>query len=288
MRSREQACFGQTLPCKASMKIVPSQRVEYKNNPLAEVVCQVRFERINEFASSLPKTIESDLIAQGYSVTTTEETLHLSVPLAHTDGSQPFAQKTSLKIFQFEEPNREWKVSVCSEFIAVTCLRYTRWNDFLPRMLRCVSMFNASIPAAKLIRIGLRYKNVIEREAIGLAGTPWQELIDGSLLGPLGCSRLFDDDRVDESSIPVFFSQTSMQLDDCGVLLQSALLHSQNGDRKAFLIDADFYIDSDIDQDRMRSPDKLGSDLDRLHSSTGALFRRVITEKLHHALGPDL
>jgi len=267
------------------MKIASSPRVEYRNNPLAEVICQIRFERVADIAYSLPAELGTKLEEGGYPIKSIDETLQIRMQFGGNDDGS--AVDAVGKIFQFESDDRSWKVSICSEFVSLTCTRYTSWSDFSPRMLQCVSWFSQSVLVTRPVRLGLRYKDVIEREPLGLTGTPWHELIDASLLGPLGCPKLFEGARVDEASVPAFFSQTALSLEDCDVLLQSALLHSQNGDRQAFLIDADFYIDGKLDHDRMRSPDALKQYLETLHSSTGALFRRVITEKLDHALGPN-
>ena len=262
------------------MKIASFQRVRYKHNPLAEVVCQVRFDR--------PEGLELDYDAFRAAISG-------DYPKHHVDDVPTAAlfQKAGISVVDRVIPDQirishstsedgSWRVSVCDEFLALTCEKYSTWDDFLPRYLSCAKEFfegHEIVPT----RVGLRYKDLIDREAIGVQDQPWSELISSFLLGPLSAHALSDDGCWDES-IDHFVSQSSFQLDDCTVLLQSALLTAADSGKRAFLIDADFYLDKGINFE-VSSP-LLAECLRALHQNAGALFRRGITEKLHAALGP--
>ena len=70
------------------------------------------------------------------------------------------------------------------------------------------------------------------------------------------------------------------------LLLRSSLLTSIDGSKKAFLIDAEFFYDKNLEIDLLSNRDTLLSRLKTLHENAGALFRRSITERLHDALRP--
>ena len=69
-----------------------------------------------------------------------------------------------------------------------------------------------------------------------------------------------------------------------GLLVHSAMLRSSHGiAQSAFLIDSDFFRESPRYE---LSNASIPENLEALHSNADALFRRCITEVLHHALGP--
>ena len=90
----------------------------------------------------------------------------------------------------------------------------------------------------------------------------------------------------DEGDLASFLSQAVLQLEDCKLLLQSSLLSAEDGNRRAFLIDADFFNENIFEEGFLSDELSLKSRLESLHNNAGALFRRGITEKLHVALQP--
>lgn len=154
-------------------------------------------------------------------------------------------------------------------------------------MQECADAFSNYCKAANTTRLGLRYRDVIEREPLNLAGTPWHELIRPFLLGPLSPVAL-NDLAPPEEDVGSFISQATLRLNDCSLLLQGSLLTSVDGDTRAFLIDGDFFCEGNVDGDILSNKTNLAASLELLHNNAGVLFRRCITEKLHNALGPRL
>lgn len=89
-----------------------------------------------------------------------------------------------------------------------------------------------------------------------------------------------------EDEVESFVSQSVLKLDNSMVFLQSSLLRSLEGSRRAFMIDADFYNDSGLEADLLGNDASLELRLNTLHENAGALFRRGITDTLHNALRP--
>lgn len=267
------------------MKISPTPRVIYKKNPLAEVVCQIRFERVTTL-SGFSGQFYNALSALGYANKSEEisynvviDTLQQQVPEPRTVASDTIVHLT--------KENDAWRVSISPEFLAFTCSNYRDWNGFLPEVVQVVELFSQSVNVPLVVtRLGLRYKDVIEREALGLAHVPWHELINPFLLGALALGALSDDESFDEEGVESQLSQSLLKLDDCKLLLQSSLLTSVINATKAFLIDADFFHELAGDEVLLRGGERLEGMLETLHVNAGALFRRGITEKLHGALGP--
>ncbi|MGE0964716.1 TIGR04255 family protein [Ralstonia pseudosolanacearum] len=267
------------------MKISHSARVQYENNPLAEVICQIRFRRLSELDSTEPASFSAALGEQGYSLSGKEQINEITFEMS--ESVQQFgAGKPPRSIFHFASSDANWRISVCSEFVALSCVRYTNWSDFLPRMTAVARTFAACFPYTIPTRVGLRYKDVIEREALDLHGAQWHELVNPFLLGPLMPGALADGEVPLDGDVGNMLSQTLLQLDDCRLLLQSAILMSVDGHKRAFLIDADFFDEGDLAPGHLHEEDALSRCLEKLHNNAGSLFRRCITEKLHAALRP--
>lgn len=268
------------------MKIAPNERVRYRNNPLAEVLCQVRFSGL-ENTEALPiEVMQSAFEGAGYTVKTEEQTL--GFVLTGEAGKAPVAsQAPASKIHHFSTSDNIWRFSIHHDFLTLTCTKYQSWEEFLPRMIAGSEILTAHLQEIKPVRLGLRYKDIIEREALGLEGTPWSDLISPFLLGPLTLNALSEEETLDEANIGNFVSQTSLVLDDCKLLLQSSLLTSTDNTRRAFLIDADFFEEPLTNTALLKDKEALKQHLNILHNNAGALFRRGITEKLHGALGPE-
>lgn len=262
-------------------------RVAYKNNPLADVVCQIRFENCKNFDAEEMAEMQLQFSAIGYSQIEEEVSFkfvhHLGPVFAGTNAPIAFPQ---IRITHYGSEDNIWRVSVCSEYIALTCVKYLSWSEFLPKLQAAASIFFSRNSTAKPLRLGLRYKDVIEREPLGLEGVNWHELIKPFLLGPLAPSALAENQTPKDDDISSFISQTLLRLDDGMVLLQSSLLTAIGGERKAFLIDADFFNDGDEVVGIVEDPELMTAKLQRLHANAGALFYRGITERLHHALCP--
>lgn len=271
------------------MKISKSPRVEYTHNPLAEVVCQVRFAPTPVFENDLPEALVAHLREDGFVAASQEEAFSISIamsPAGQQDVLAPQQVPTS-RVFHFSSEDGIWKASVAVDFCAITCTQYRNWEEFYPRFVRLSEKVASFSGPVRTTRVGLRYKDIIERDSLGLGTVPWHRLIAPFLLGPMACKSLCDDQfESDEHSYDNFVSQSTIQLDDCALLLQSILLKSTTDDRRAFLIDSDFYFEGHLPEPLYRDSEELIRVLTTLHDNAGSLFRRSITEELHVALGP--
>jgi uncharacterized protein (TIGR04255 family) len=267
------------------MRIESFDRVVYENNPLAEVVCQVRFQKTGDINEDEVEALKSSFANDGY--TDFYQEVSISTPPLPIDVQGSIRiEIPQVRIHYFSSPDKTWKASVCSEFVALTCLKYSNWDDFSRRLLMLIERFNPMRKEILPKRLGLRYRDVIEREPLGLGHVPWHELVAPFLLGPLLPNALASGQTPSESEVVSTAAQSMLKLDSSMVLLQSALLTSINSERRAFLIDADFFLEDGLSPNLLANPTILKSKLDILHANAGALFRRGITERLHHALRP--
>ncbi|MDE3186537.1 MAG: TIGR04255 family protein [Acidobacteriota bacterium] len=269
------------------MRIETFDRVVYEHNPLAEVICQVAFEPLELFTDDNIAAFQMAFAELGFPHAQ-RVTMSFGPPPsaqgAVAPGQPPVWQQ--VRVDHFVSADGFWKVSLSAEFIALTCLKYAGWTEFLPRVLAAARALAERCPAAVPLRLGLRYKDVVEREPLNLGDTPWHELIQPFLLGPMAPNALAHGQTASEHEVESFLSQSLLKLDNSMVLLQSSLLRSIDGARRAFLIDADFYNSGGLESNLLGDAELLRARLHALHEHAGALFRRGITERLHNALRP--
>lgn len=265
------------------MRIKPSERVVYQNNPIVEVVCQIRFPLLLSLEEVGPAAFQQNFANKHYPLLDIQHDQQISITIgADQELAAPGQPIATNKTYHFDNEDRSWRVSIGNSFFALTCLKYSAWNEFESRFFDALNAFVDCYPLEVVQRVGLRYKDVIDRVALGLETTPWTELLAPFIVGILSAEDFAEDDSVPEADVDSIFCQSVLKLDDCNLLLQSALLRDVASSKTAFLIDGDYYVE------RLEhfNIDTLKQELNKLHGSAGALFRRCIKGPLHQALQP--
>jgi len=270
------------------MRIKDADRVLYAHNPLVEVVAQIRFEQQASLITGLPAGLTEHLRVAGFVHMLQENSAAIQITFGEDSEKKPKLLQTPSNvptIYHFESADKVRKLSVCADFVALTTSRYTEWKDFKKDFLECVATIARLFPQARAKRVGLRYKDLIEREKLGLRDVPWRELVSPLVAGVFAIDNLASDGWVEEAAVAQQASQVSLVLDDCQLLLQSALLRSvEDPKQQAVLIDSDFFREVSAEP---INGDEIRALLDRLHSSAGSIFHHCIQRRLHDALGPQ-
>ena len=160
-----------------------SDRVIYRHNPLAEVICQLRYPRILRIERDVPSDFQEQIRAEYPTVN--EVPAFPPIPpevlsLAGIDAGA-FARRA----FDFLSPDGIWKISLASEFLALTSTKYSRWEDFRKRLESITGILVDTYQIPRFERVGLRYRDLIRRSDLGVDGQPWSTLLRRELLGEL-------------------------------------------------------------------------------------------------------
>ncbi len=273
------------------MTIRQHERVLYEHTPLVEVICQLSFADAGPLTPERIDAFREAGIGSEYPNYQEQKFTSIEFPVApHTAESETASSELPVRnsvstSHNFVDADGIWRVALSSTDLAVACARYSRWEDFQRRVFAALDAYERAYGPPSFVKIGLRYKDVIEREPIGLAGVAWHELLAPFVTGCLGAQALFSDDYNIAGGVEQQNSQSLFTLARNKVLLQTALLHAVDKPKQqAFLIDADFFVDALADVGFTRSG--LDGVLEELHANAGALFRNCIQEKLHVALKP--
>jgi uncharacterized protein (TIGR04255 family) len=204
--------------------------------------------------------------------------IHDGVEIALQVKAGQAEQIRSSRSYRFFSSARDWQVGLASGFIALTANKYTRWEEFESRLKHAVEALLKAYPSIHdFTRIGLRYRDIIDRSELSLVGRSWTDLLRGPVIGWLGAGPLPEDAATSFNSTILFIH------DDVRLRIQSGLVLSEVTKEQAFILDADYYTEAKVPADLSR----VVENANRLHRFAGPFFRWCITEELHRALGPQ-
>ena len=253
-------------------------RCHYGTNQLVEVICQLRFPEILSISANPPVDFQEAIRAQYPRFHRRQEVQPPKI--VGNPGSFAVENQPGTVNYQFSTPDGVWRVNLTSKFISLACTNYTCWEDFASHLDKPLAAFIQIYKPAFFERVGLRYVNAISRQALGLVGTRFAELITPCYLGPLG------EPEINEVS-------TSR----CTVDVETAIrggcrlkLHAGPGFIRRFGKDdkeVKFILDLDLSMNGQVPVNLSAGALQTLHGQAFPIFRGAIADVLHEAMEPE-
>lgn len=253
------------------------ERCIYRNNQIADVICQLRFPEILSISANLPAEFQ-DAIRDTFPQYSSK--MEPTAPrLEGTPGNLSVVNQGSTINYQFASQDGAWRVNLTSKFISLSCNRYTCWEEFAKRLDKPLAAFIKIYKPAYFERVGLRYINIISKEALSLQQTPFSELFQPQYLGILGDDEI-QEAQATRSGVDAEFSIRG----GCRAKLHAGPgLVKRNGKAESevkFIFDLDLYMSGNIPVNYSAGA------LETLHSQAYSIFRGAITDTLHEALEP--
>lgn len=256
------------------MAFPESPRVIYRNNPLEQVICQLRFPPILRIGSETPAAYQ-EAIRNQYPLFEEKAANPLELPseLLKVVGSD-FPLPIGPKAYEFISADQVWRVGITRDFIALTCRKYERWEDFKAHLERPLAAIIEHYSPAFYTRVGLRYRDVIRRSALNLKGVEWSALLRPHVAGELSAPEIAGEIERVMKDVTITLNKESH------VRIRHGLAHGKQNGELCYVIDSDFYTEE-------RTEIKDGpAILDHFNRQSGRLFRWCITDRLHEAMGP--
>ncbi len=256
-----------------------SERVVYRKNPLAEVICQVRFPRNLAIEAEPPSAFQKAL---GSAYPEVRETRAIQLPeeLARTVGLD-VASLPASSAFDFASKDGAWRVTLTSSYVAVTATQYIRWEEFSEHLSLALRALTESYGIAEYRRLGLRYRDVIRRSTLKLDDAPWSTLLKPVLLAEI----VSEDLRIADGEVLHAARELVLRLDS-----EDDKVRFFHGFAQAALPESPpetcYVIDADFSREKYTERKDADEILDRFHKEAGHLFRWCITDKLHTAMDP--
>ena len=254
------------------------ERCRYGVNPLAEVICQLRFPEILAISAQPPVEFQEAIRADFPGFLRRQE---LPAPkLAGTPGNLTVRKPEPVTNYQFSSADGIWRVNLTGTFISLTCSRYTCWEDFAAKLDKPLAAFIRIYKPAYFDRVGLRYLNFISRSDLGLEGIPYSRLISPCYLGPL-----IEEDVAEASASRCSVDAEIALRGGCRVKLHAGPGLVRRGGKEdkevKFIFDQDLFMPGQV------PPKLVAGALHTLHSQADSIFRGAITDMLHNAMEPE-
>ena len=184
--------------------------------------------------------------------------------------------------YTFLSADGRWKLNLTRDFIALSTIRYSGWEEFARHLDKPLAAFIKLYHPAYFQRVGLRYVNIISREKLGLENIPWTELIAPAYTGPLG------EGDVREENFAGCNLDFTLKLDSsCHAKIhagpnkvKSSLPGAAVDPEMKFVFDMDLFMGGD-------TPCTLSAAaLETLHGHATRIFEGAVTDTLRSAMDP--
>lgn len=254
-------------------------RCIYGRNQLDQVICQLRFPEILSIGVNVPAQFQEEIRDEfpRYSANKNAPAPRIT----GTPGNFKLENPPATVNYQFTSEDGVWRVNLTSNFISLTCTRYTSWEDFARKLDKPLVAFIKVYKPAFFERIGLRYLNFFSRKALNLEGIPFSSLFTSCYVGPLA------DDEVKETATTQCTVNAELAIrGGCKVKFHAGpglVKHNGQPDPELkFIFDQDLFMPGKI------TNNAIASVLETLHGQAFSIFRGAITDTLHDAMDPTM
>lgn len=257
-----------------------SPRVIYRQNPLVEVICQIRFPPILRIDTEPPARLQESIRGE-YPHYSEASNATIQLP----DGTPPevarmvqgfgVSRQAGMR-HEFVSKDQAWQVTLSRDALALKTTAYQRWEDFRARTETVVRALIAEYKPSFSTRVGLRYVDLVQRSTLGLGEEPWSNLLSPAIAGEFAAPTI-------AAKIESAAREVVIRLDDAGsrVRIRHGLALVEPSNEPSFLIDSDYFTDTQTEIANVLTV------LDGFNRVAGHLFRWCIQDRLHTALGPQ-
>lgn len=145
-----------------SLNFPAVEDIHLGNNPLREVICQVKFPSILRIAENEPVDFQEHIRSRfpAYEI---ERNVFVELEGIKPGGRVGFRPPSH----RFRSVDRSINVSLSSEFYALSVNTYNRWGDFAEQLAFITDAARSIYDIPYATRIGLRYINTLDLRFVG-------------------------------------------------------------------------------------------------------------------------
>lgn len=233
-------------------------RVIYKNNPLENVLIQLKFPPILLIDSKEPAEFQ--------------EKIRGKFPYYNS-----FVNKLSNNELQDIKKNYIFRknqngndyIILNRDSISLNTDKYDKWENFKKNFKLALDSFESIYKPNLYTRIGLKYTDIISRKKLNKPKYKWSDLINEKYLGFIS----------EEFEIIYNKNQYIIRLDKKNNIANiSTSIEKRDYDNNCFCIDTDLSFIGEVKNNEIENR------INCLHSYSRPIFRDIITEKLHKIL----
>lgn len=252
-------------------------RTHYPNAPVHEVICQLRFPTILTINNVEPADFQEKIRDTFPQYARRQD---VPPPQPVPAGAAGVPKAAAVTNYHFISEDNLWKLNLTKDFIALSTIRYTGWEEFARHLDKALAAFIQTYKPAYFQRVGLRYVNLISRKRLGLEDTPWTDLLTSAYTATLNQPDVREEDVLNCST------DFQLKLDNsCRAKVHAGLGRIQV---KAPNVPQDpevkFIFDMDLSMSGNVPCTMAAGALETLHIHGGRIFEGAITDELRDAL----
>ncbi|GEM_PF-2434123 len=252
-------------------------RVRFHNDPLVEVVCQF------VFVSQVDGIEDADRLVKLHTLIKDRLPLFKRSKNVSLDVNADTQSVTQIEnpVYEFASLDETVRAIINTDSIAFVTTKYESKEAFFG-YIDC--LHSALVELGMMLpikRVGLRYKDVIQRSLLGedFIRHSWNELLNAPLVS------IFEDQELSKSKILGAQSNFSIALDsidkNAKMNVSCTIVNHAQSQEQCFMIDSDYYNEGIFDYDAA------SKFLSAANIKARDFFQWCLTEKLYEALKPE-
>lgn len=228
--------------------------IMYQKTPLLDVTFQIAFPQNLQISSAPPVTFQGRV-------------KHLFPNFSLTQDQSSY---------NFLSADQRWQLVLGRGTLAVVARQYEGWGAFQSHIKLATDAVAIEYPPPYLSRIGLRFRNIIRRSALGLTDKGWDQLLHNKWTGDLAWSSVAGDMKATRSEVVMGLNGE----DDLVCVRHGLVPIAQPTQEMGYLIDHDFFVNGQF------AMTEIAGKLTEYHQAAQRFFKLWITDLLHQAMKP--
>ena len=236
------------------MSKTDSPSVIYQKTPLIDVTCQLTFPQ-NLKISAAPPT--------GF-----QEKVKTTFPM--------FALTRDKTAYNFMSADQQWQLVLGKGSLTLVARQYSGWESFFKYLQGALSALEQEYPPPFVLRMGLRFRNIIRKSALGVTNKGWDQLLHTKWTGDLAWAGTAGEMKATHSEVLMGLNGGK----DLVCVRHGLVPLEQPTKEMGYLIDHDFFVDGKFPMAQIHET------LKGYHQSAQRFFKLWITDTLHQAMEP--
>jgi uncharacterized protein (TIGR04255 family) len=250
-------------------------RVIYGKSPLIEVICQIRFPADLRIETTAPVDFQQRVRGRFPILAQQSRAALSAVPpeLAKVFESvlPPPGGSTT---WTFNTEDESHSLELQRDKLTLVSRNYQRWETFFDYFEQAYAAFVNVYAPSFVTRVGLRYRDVIQRSKLGLENTSWSSLLKPHVLAEIAQENI--ESLTEEASRSLLLRLPER---NAKVRLQHGFAQIEGSPEQVYLIDCDFFVER-------TETANVSDSLQYFHGNAAHFFRWCISESLHQAMDP--
>ncbi len=228
--------------------------VIYTKTPLVDVTCQLTFPQNLKISAAPPVGFQE-----------------------HVKDSFPMFSLTQDKTaYNFMSTDQRWQMVLGKGALTLVARQYDGWENFSKHLQKAMFALEKEYPPQFLLRVGLRFRNIIRKSALGVTNTEWHQLLQQKWTGDLVWAGTAGEMKATHSEVLMGLNGGN----DLVCVRHGLVPIAQPIQEMGYLIDHDFFVDGQF------ALSEVHQTLKGYHQSAQRFFKLWITDTLHQAMAP--